>query len=75
MIKRLFTHVLSLALLVLTPVLQAEEVSSTASVSIMLPDGSPVSKPVVPKQTLSLHVDTMTTSWFAAPPVYPQWPD
>ena len=71
--KRLLTCVLSLMMFAATPTSQAEEVFTTAAANIVLPDGSALEKPVVPKQTLLLNIDTMSTTWFTAPPAYPQW--
>ena len=72
MSKRLLQCILPLMLLTVIPA-QAEEVFTIGSAFIVLPDGSPLTKPAVPKQTLLMNVDTMATTWFTAPPVFPQW--
>ncbi len=71
--KRLLTCLFSLSMLSVISTVQAEEVYSLASARVVKVDGYPLDKPLVPKQTVLLNVDAMVTTWFTAPPVYPQW--
>ncbi len=60
---------LTLLLLFIIPITQAENVKVRAEASIQMPAGTTI----VPKQALKLNVDVWTSTWFAKPVRYPEW--
>ncbi len=72
--NRLTKCLLPFALLSAIANVQAEDVVSDGKVQILQPDYAPIEDTIiVPKQTLIMTVDAVSTTWFTAPPAYPQW--